>query len=179
MVASKEITTSLNVGIQIRLGEALIADLVRSQAFEILQRRKCPFARQAIECPKQQHIKFSLRSMEEHLLKRGARRDRTSLVVNVFRSNRITSTMAWISGRGVKYCPAPFFTSAVCRSSAIAAAQPQKKAVNVEAGTRNRAGYARLTLAAILTDDYACSFLDTDQFVARNRCMALLVSIRP
>jgi hypothetical protein len=27
-------------------------------------------------------------------------------------AGRITSTIAWISGRGVKYCPAPPFTSA-------------------------------------------------------------------
>ena len=30
---------------------------------------------------------------------------------------RITSTMAWISGRGVKYWPAPVFTSWALRSS--------------------------------------------------------------
>jgi len=70
-------------GIQVRLGETLVAHLVGGQALKILQRGKCPFACQSVERPEQQHIKFSLGRVEEHLLKLGARGDGSTFVTSV------------------------------------------------------------------------------------------------
>ena len=86
LVASKEITTSLNVPQESRHGSVKtpITHLIRSQALKILQRGECSFARQAIEGPEQQHIDLSRGSVEEHLLEFGTRGDRAGLGVNVF-----------------------------------------------------------------------------------------------